>query len=602
MKNETKKGMRVKSKLLLLSIIQLTALVAISITGLVAMKVVDTERTDRYNEYGMGQYELSEVFTAVNNLKVHLRNAVLLYTEPSEDAKQADEVKQIEEQRQVALNNMEIFEKHLSAYDEDAVTKYNECKDKLTTYFSTLDQIIDYVNADNLKAAKQELKGDNVQVAVEAEELQTELVSMIEEDADIQGDEVETLVTTMTLVITIVCVMIVIASLILCVKIVNGITTPIKELGAASRQLADGDVDIKLKKLSNDDLGELMDDFQMMAETIRDQALVAEKVAQGDMTIQVEPRSEKDLLGKALQKLVADSDMNLSNVKESTVQVTVGSDQVATASQALAQGATEQASALQEVTASVNEIAEHTKDNAAQANQADELMIKVKDMAIAGNEQMKGMIAAMSDINESSETISKIIKVIDDIAFQTNILALNAAVEAARAGVHGKGFAVVAEEVRNLAAKSASAASETAEMIEDSIHKVGNGTQLAESTAKALDEIAEAIDKGAALIASIAASSNDQATAVSQVDQAIGQVSQVVQTNSATSEQCAAASEELSNQAANLRNLMSYYKLTMGKKNGPVPEDPMEDSSVGMMDSQSDNEQIISLSGEFGKY
>ncbi len=602
MKNETKKGMRVRSKLLLLSIIQLVALVVISITGLVAMSVVDTERSNRYDEYGMGMYDLSEVFTSVNNLKVHLRNAVLLYTEPSENSKQAEEVEQIETQRQEALDNMEKFEQMLGRYEDDAVAKYNECKDKLTAYFSTLDQIIEYIDNDNLRAAEAELKGDNVQLAVEAEELQTELVSLMDEDADIQGQEVETLVTTMTLVIAIVCIAVVIATLILCIRIVNGITVPIKRLGAASRQLADGDVDIELKKVSNDDLGELMDDFQMMAGTIRDQALVAEKMAEGDMTVHVEPRSEKDLLGKALKKLVGDSDRNLSNVKESTVQVTVGSDQVATASQALAQGATEQASALQEVTASVNEIAEHTKENAAQANQADELMIKVRDMAIAGNEHMKGMIAAMGDINESSETISKIIKVIDDISFQTNILALNAAVEAARAGVHGKGFAVVAEEVRNLAAKSASAAGETAEIIEDSIHKVNNGTQLAETTAKALDEIAEAIDKGATLIAGIATSSNDQATAVSQVDQAIGQVSQVVQTNSATSEQCAAASEELSNQAANLRNLMSYYKLTMGKKNGGVSEEPMEDDNMGMMDSQSDNEQIISLNGEFGKY
>ncbi len=244
----------------------------------------------------------------------------------------------------------------------------------------------------------------------------------------------------------------------------------------------------------------------------------------------------------------------------------------------------------------MNEIAERTKVNVDQINEANDLVENMGKEAIVINDSMTEMMSAMTDINEASENISKIIKVIDDIAFQTNILALNAAVEAARAGVHGKGFAVVAEEVRSLAGKSASAANETAEMIEDSIHKVVLGSKLAKTTSGSLSEIMQKIEHVVELTHSIAVASNDQATAVTQIDQAINQVSQVVQTNSATSEECAAASEELSNQAATLRRLVGNYKLKNVENNfSSAPE-------INSYREPEENEKIISLEGDFGKY
>lgn len=378
--------------------------------------------------------------------------------------------------------------------------------------------------------------------------------------------------------------------------LVRLLRTSLEHVTDAADKIAHGDVEVKLEKLYNDEFGVLTDSMNNMVAGIREQAHVAQEVARGNLTVDITPRSEKDILGKALKELVLDTNNVIGNVVDSAGLVTTGSQQVASASQGIAQGSTEQASALQQINASIDEIAEKTKINAAEANEANELVKDAKMSAVHGNTQMKDMISAMNEINRSSENISKIIKVIDDISFQTNILALNAAVEAARAGAHGKGFAVVAEEVRNLAAKSSSAASETAEMIEDSIRKVETGSKLAEETEKALDEIVASVDRIVNLISNIARSSNEQATAVAQIDQAISQVSQVVQTNSATSEECAAASEELSNQVLRVKDLLGKYRLS---QNHGGYAGMSYSSYSGMSD---ENESIISLGKGFGKY
>lgn len=382
-------------------------------------------------------------------------------------------------------------------------------------------------------------------------------------------------------------------------NIVKIMRTSFQRVTEAADKIARGEVDVKLEKLHDDEFGELMDAMNKMVAGIHEQADAAEQLAHGNLTVELTPRSDKDLLVKSLTDVIRNNDRTLSGIRESSMQVMSGASQVASASQSLAQGSTEQASALEQVNASIGEIAEKTKVNAAQANDANALVQNAKQGAVRGNAQMQEMISAMNEINQSSENISKIIKVIDDISFQTNILALNAAVEAARAGEHGKGFAVVAEEVRNLAAKSSSAASETAEMIEDSIHKVENGARLAQETAAALDEIVAAIDKIVGLISSIAISSSEQATAVAQIDQAINQVSQVVQTNSATSEECAAASEELSNQANRFKELIGKYRLRTEYGDSAYYDSSSTSYSSGRAE---DNEKIISLGSGFGKY
>lgn len=381
--------------------------------------------------------------------------------------------------------------------------------------------------------------------------------------------------------------------------IVKSIRKSIAQLTDVSKKLTQGDVNAELNKEREDEFGVLIDQFREMIEKNKAESAAVETVAAGDLTIEITPKSAEDVLGNSLQKLVSTNKHALSNISEAAASVMTSASEVAAASESLAQGSTEQASAIEEITASIDDVSAKTKLNAKEADSAAALMREVLADMEKGNKSMQDMVVAMNDINVSSESISKIIKVIDDIAFQTNILALNAAVEAARAGDAGMGFAVVAEEVRNLAAKSSQAAAETAEMIEDSIRKVQNGSAIAGETAKAMDEISKVVSQSEGIVRGIAESSNYQATAIEQIDQAVGQVSMVVQTNSATSQQCAAASQELSGQASRMRGLLSVYKLgeSGSTEGGRSNFRPSRKQTISER-----NEQIISLGDGFGKY
>lgn len=384
------------------------------------------------------------------------------------------------------------------------------------------------------------------------------------------------------------------------ISFIRGFRIGFERVSKITHELTAGNLDVDMGEIKNDEFGRLILDYKKLIEAQKEEAELAEAVANGNLTITITPRSDKDQLGYALKKMVEKNQNALSNINESAYQVMTSSSQVASASEALAQGSTEQASAIEEITSSITDIAEKTKVNATNATEASELMHNAIDYVNRGNEQMEGMMSAMDDINKSSESISKIIKVIDDIAFQTNILALNAAVEAARAGDAGKGFAVVAEEVRNLAAKSAAAAAETAELIESSITKVEAGSKIADDTAQALVSITDGVTQSEKIVNNIAEASNYQATAVAQINQAINQVSQVVQTNSATSEECAAASEELSGQAIHMRDMLSIYNLGDAAKQ--VQTAVTENNQDKYESKNNPNEQIISLGEGFGKY
>jgi methyl-accepting chemotaxis protein len=326
----------------------------------------------------------------------------------------------------------------------------------------------------------------------------------------------------------------------------------------------------------------------------------AENIANGclDDKIEVKTKDEVGDLQKAFAKILESLNTTMKDINDASEQVSTGSSQVSDGAQQLSQGSTEQASSIEEISASVTQIAEQTKENAQNANEANRVTLEVKKNAAKGDSQMLNMLGSMKDINDSSQNISKIIKVIDDIAFQTNLLALNAAVEAARAGQHGKGFAVVAEEVRNLAARSANAAKETTALIEGSMEKVNAGTKIAQETAKALADIVNGVEKATEIVSQISGASNEQAAAIEQLNEGLNQVSKVVQNNSATAEESAAASEELSSQAVLLTELVNRFKLA----NSSVSKDIKKDSASVKKVVRKTPAAIDLGDNNFGKY
>lgn len=511
-----------------------------------------------YNECGKTQGEAGLAFAYFQEVKCNLRNTLYLYADNKNDQQKALESIQTSEDKM--YDYLDQAADGLS--DKKALELLQEARDNIDAYISDVDICTKYVNAGNIDDARKHLKENGVASANAAadsiNQIQTRLDKLAVEaqSSFVSAEHRGQVAVGIAFAISI------LAAVTGIFYLLKQIQRPVLKLAKAADNLAVGEIQVELpEKCDLSEVAELDQAFRSMIENLQEQANVIQNVAQGNLQVQIKAHSEKDVVGSALEKLLYDDNQVFRTIRNATNQISVGSGQIAAASQSLAQGSTEQASAIQQIAASISDIAGKTKENAAQADEVNQIVLKAKGDVTAGNERMEEMVAAMKEISEASENIQKIIKVIDDIAFNTNILALNATVEAARAGEQGKGFAVVAEEVRNLAGRSAEASSQTAEMIEDSIHKVKRGGELAKQTAEALQLVSEMIEKITDLSENIASASNDQASATAQIDQALMQVSQVVQTNSATSEQCASASEELSGQARGLNGELAKFQL-----------------------------------------
>lgn len=537
----------------------------VGIIGTVNIQKVDRDYSELYRNYGIASGDLGHVGMDFHNLRAASRDVFIMQN--NKDREQyITKIKTLDADMDKYLGK---FEGAIEA--EDIRAAFESLKASLKTYKTVRDQVVVLAQEDKIEEAKALFYGDALQPSIDANNSLDKIIQLMEaKGQEKSGDysaAADTAVQTMIAVI----VGAVAVAVALGFFISRSISKPVNRLVKVSEQMANGNLDVDIRVDSTDEVG---------------------------------------LLSAAFMRMSSNINEVLTNISSAADQVASGARQMSESSIALSEGATEQASSVEELSASLEEISSQTKLNAHNADRANELAETAKENAVHGNEQMVGMLKAMEEINDSSMNISKIIKVIDEIAFQTNILALNAAVEAARAGQHGKGFAVVAEEVRNLAARSANAAKETTAMIEGSIKKVDSGTKIANNTATALQSIVEDVAKVADLISHITVSSNEQALGVAQINQGILQVSQVVQTNSATSEESAASSEELNHQAQLLQEQVSRFTLKRldyapgADRRGSAHTHPDDgDSYVRRSPAKPKRAARISLSDhDFGKY
>jgi len=375
--------------------------------------------------------------------------------------------------------------------------------------------------------------------------------------------ESRTLILKLALALIVALVVSVAVSIIMTVVIERSVAKPARTLAAAAESIAAGEIDVHLSlETRHDEIGALASAFRGIIDVFKRQAECLDAIAGGDFTVSITPSSRNDVVGEAILNILDNNNKMMREVRTAADQVSAGAMQIAQASHNLALGANEQSSTIEQFTASMADIHYMSIENAQIATATLDAATTSGNLMQTCTEEMNNMLRAMRAIDEKSQSISKIIKVIDDIAFQTNILALNAAVEAAHAGQHGKGFAVVAEEVRNLASRSANAAKETAGLITDSSQSVIEGNDIVARVNERLHAVSAISETNVEFVKKLYDASGQQSVAMAEMNSAVSQLSSVVQVNSATSQQTAAFSEELSAQAAALNRTLAHFKLS----------------------------------------
>lgn len=450
---------------------------------------------------------------------------------------------------------------------EENIKKADEILSKQETLKSARQDILQHINAGNMEKALSVYQSQYSPLADEIRDLSIAISNTAKAVGDDYYATAQSKQSDVTLTVLLYFLISMGIAIILCIYIVRSITRPVREMESVAKLLAEGDLSADVKYQSRDEIGSLADSIRTLIRKLRnyisDIEQVLGRMSDGDLTVFTSLEYQNDFapIKQSMDKILASLNDTIFQISASSQQVAAGSEQMSSGAQELAQGATEQAASSEKLVASISEISQRVQQNASYSQQASANMGDTIRELQQGDAQMKRLVSAMDEVANTSSEIGKIIKTIEDIAFQTNILSLNAAVEAARAGSAGKGFSVVAEEVRNLASKSAAAAKDTTDLIQSTITAIETGDKMVVETEKAMTQIARQAESVAKLVDEIAETSRYQASSVEQIDVEINQISSVIQTNSATAEESAASSEELSAQAVMLQSLVSHFKL-----------------------------------------